>query len=145
MFIKQISVFLENRPGTLRELTEKLGGAGIDIRELSVADTQNFGIVRMILRENVLESAMELLRSEGYTARINHVLCAEIPDRAGGLARLLGVIEDADISVEYMYSFRRSAGGNVLLVLRLSDQEKGSKLLESEGVKLYSQAEADQY
>lgn len=145
MFIKQISVFLENRPGTLRELTEKLGGAGVDIRELSVADTQNFGIVRMILRENVLESAMELLRSEGYTARINHVLCAEIPDRAGGLARLLGVIEDAGISVEYMYSFRRSAGGNVLLVLRLSDQEKGSKLLESEGVKLYSQAEADQY
>lgn len=145
MFIKQISVFLENRPGTLRELTEKLGGAGIDIRELSVADTQNFGIVRMILRADVIDEAMLLLRSEGYTARINHVICAEIPDRAGGLARLLNVIEGAGISVEYMYSFRRSAGGNVLLVLRLSDQEKGCRLLESEGVKLYSQAEADQY
>ena len=145
MFIKQISVFLENRPGTLRELTEKLGSNGIDIRELSVADTQHFGIVRMIIRSNVIDEAMALLKSEGYTARINTVICTEIPDEAGGLAKLLGLIEDADLSVEYMYSFRRNAAGNVLLVLRLSEQEEGCKLLQDAGVIVHTQEEADKY
>ena len=145
MFIKQISVFLENRPGTLRELTERLGSNGIDIRELSVADTQNFGIVRMIMRSDVIESAMSLLKEEGYTARMNHVICAEIPDVPGGLGKLLGVIEDAGISVEYMYSFRRNAAGNVLLVLRLSEQEEGCKLLQDAGVIVHTQEEADKY
>ena len=145
MFIKQISVFLENRPGTLRELTALLGENGIDIRELSVADTQNFGIVRMILRSEVLEKTMALLKQSGYTARENRVICAEIPDEAGGLAKLLGVIEDAGLSVEYMYSFRRNAAGNVLMVLRLSDQEKGCQVLQDAGVIVHTQEEADKY
>lgn len=145
MFIKQISVFLENRRGTLRELTAKLGSGGIDIRELSVADTQNFGIVRMIIRSEAVERAMALLKSEGYTARMNHVICAEIPDEPGGLAKLLGVIEDAALSVEYMYSFRRSAAGNVLMVLRLSDQEAGCKILQERGIIVHTQEEADKY
>ena len=145
MFIKQISVFLENLPGTLRELTAKLGSANIDIRELSVADTQNFGIVRMILRSDAIDPAMALLKAEGYTARMNHVICAEIPDAPGGLSRLLGVIGDAGLSVEYMYSFRRNASGNVLMVLRLSDQEKGCKTLQDAGIIVHTQEEADKY
>ena len=145
MFIKQISVFLENRPGTLRELTALLGENGIDIRELSVADTQNFGIVRMILRSEVLEKTMALLKQSGYTARENRVICAEIPDEAGGLSKLLGIIEDAELSVEYMYSFRRNAAGNVLMVLRLSDQEKGCQVLQDAGIIVHTQGEADKY
>lgn len=145
MFIKQISVFLENRPGTLRELTALLGENRIDIRELSVADTQNFGIVRMIVRSNVLEKTMGLLKQAGYTARENRVICAEIPDEAGGLARLLGIIEDAGLSVEYMYSFRRNAEGMVLMVLRLSDQDEGCRILREAGVVVHSQDEADKY
>ena len=86
-----------------------------------------------------------LLKEEGYTARMNHVICAEIPDVPGGLGKLLGVIEDAGISVEYMYSFRRNAAGNVLLVLRLSEQEEGCKLLQDAGVIVHTQEEADKY
>lgn len=145
MFIKQISVFLENRPGTLRELTGLLGSNGIDIRELSVADTQNFGIVRMIIRSEKLDECMNLLKASGYTARKNHVICAEIPDEAGGLAKLLGIIEDGSLSVEYMYSYRRTKSGSVLMVLRLSDQEKGCKLLQDSGIIVHSQEETDKY
>ena len=89
MFIKQVSVFLENRVGALRELTSLLGANGMDIRELSVADTQNFGIIRMIFRSDILDKVVALLKESGYTARVNHVICAEIEDKAGGLGGLL--------------------------------------------------------
>lgn len=145
MFIKQISVFLENRPGTLREMTSTLGEAGIDIRELSVADTQNFGIVRMIMRSDVIDSTVALLKKNGYTARINHVICAEISDAPGGLTKLLGVIEDAGLSVEYMYDFRRNAQGNALMVLRLSENDRACRVLMDAGVVVYSQEEVDKY
>ena len=145
MFIKQISVFLENHLGALRELTSLLASAHIDIRELSIADTQNFGIIRMILRSEQMEEAMALLKQSGYTARINHVICAEIEDKAGGLCRLLTVLEENGQSVEYMYSFRRNSVGNVLMVMRLSDQEKGCKLLQESGFIVHTQEEADKY
>lgn len=143
MFIKQISVFLENHLGALRELTSLLASAEIDIRELSVADTQNFGIIRMILRSEVMDRAMAVLKENGYTARVNHVVCAEIDDKAGGLCHLLTELEDAKISVEYMYSFRRTSAEKVLMVLRLSDQEKGVQLLQAAGFAVHSQEETD--
>lgn len=145
MFIKQISVFLENRPGTLRELTALLGSGDIDIRELSVADTQSFGIVRLIIREADIDRTMALLKEAGYMCRINHVICAEIDDCPGGLSKLLAVIEEGKLSVEYMYSCRRTPEGRALMVLRLSEQDRGCKVLTASGVRVHSQEEVDRF
>lgn len=143
MFIKQISVFLENRPGTLREMTALLGSGNIDIHEISVADTQHFGIVRLIIKSDLVDTAMALLKGAGYTASINHVICAEIDDKPAGLANLLTIIENEKLSVEYMYSFRRTADNHALMVLRLSEKERGLAVLNAYGVRLIDQAEAD--
>ena len=144
MFIKQISVFLENVPGTLREMTELLGKGGIDLLALSIADTQNFGIVRLIVNSAEIDPALKLLRDSGYTAKVNNVICAEVPDRPLGLCELLTLIEQADLSVEYMYSFlRASTKGNAHLILRLSDGQKGAQVLELNGVKMLSQDVVD--
>ena len=143
MFIKQISVFLENRPGTLREMTALLGSGNIDIHEISVADTQHFGIVRLIVKSEVIDAAMALLKGAGYTASINSVICAEIDDRPAGLANLLTIIENEKLSVEYMYSFRRTTDNHALMVLRLSEKERGLAVLQEYGVRLITQEEAD--
>ena len=145
MFIKQISVFLENRPGTLRELTSVLGEGNVDIRELSVADTQTFGIVRMLVRADQMDDAMTLLRKNGYTARLNSVICAEIEDKPNALSRLLGIIEDEKLSVEYIYSCRRTPTGNALMVLRLSEMDRGQEVLTRNGIPMHTQEEMDRY
>lgn len=143
MFIKQVSVFLENTPGTLRELTQMLGRAGIDLMALSIADTQNFGIVRMIVSEKQVEPALTLLRGSGYTARVNDVVCAVVDDRPNGLGELLECIEQLGVSVEYLYSFLRSTGENALIILRLSEQNESVKRLAEKGVRIFTQEEID--
>ena len=143
MFIKQISVFLENIPGALRELTALLSAAGVDIREISVADTQSFGIVRMIVDSESIDGAMACLKQAGYMARVNHVICAEIDDAPGGLCALLTTIENNKLSVEYMYHCRRTPDGHALMVLRLSEQDRGCAVLQSCGVRVYNQEEVD--
>ena len=143
MFVKQISVFLENKPGALRELTAVLGSGNIDIREISVADTQSFGIVRMIMRSSDIDLAMNLLRGAGYTARVNDVICAEIVDKPNGLCNLLAIIENEKLSIEYMYSFRRNDNDKALMVLRLSEKERGVAVFNAYGVRIHTQAEID--
>ena len=143
MFIKQISIFLENNPGTLRELTELLGRGGIDLMALSVADTQNFGIVRIIIRSDRIDEALKLLRDAGYTARVNNVICAEVADRPLGLCEVLSIVDQAGLSVEYMYSFIRAAGDNAHLILRLSDNQKGLQVFQVKGVPMLDQESVD--
>ena len=144
MFIKQISVFLENNPGALRELTELLGNANVDLLALSVADTQNFGIIRIIVNGDVTDSAVKLLRDNGYMAKVNRVICAEVPDRPLGLYGLLSIIEQAGLSVEYMYSFlRASTGKEAHIILRLSDSERAMQVFQVRNVRLLSQKEVD--
>ncbi len=144
MFIKQISVFLENHPGALREMTELLGNAGIDMLALSVADTQNFGIIRIIISSEQTDPALLLLRDNGYIAKVNHVICAEVPDRPLGLCELLSLIEKAGLSVEYMYSFlRASRKGEAHMILRLNNGEKAAKLFQVNEVRTLSQEEVD--
>lgn len=144
MFIKQISVFLENHPGALREMTELLGKAGVDLLALSVADTQNFGIIRVIVDSASTDSSVKLLRDNGYVAKVNHVICAEVPDRPLGLCELLGLVEKAELSVEYMYSFlRASNNGEAHMILRLSNGEKAAQLFQMHDVKMMSQDEVD--
>ena len=144
MFIKQISVFLENHPGALREMTELLGNGGIDLLALSVADTQNFGIIRIIVDSEQTDKGLLMLRDNGYIAKVNRVICAEVPDRPLGLCELLSLIEKANLSVEYMYSFlRASQSGEAHMILRLNDVEKGAKLFQMKNVRTLSQEEVD--
>ncbi len=143
MFIKQISVFLENNPGTLRELTNLLGSGGIDLMALSIADTQNFGIVRIIVEDNQVDPALKLLRDSGYTCRVNNVICAVVEDRPLGLNDLLETINEIGVSVEYLYSFLRATGDKALIILRLSEQDEAVKKLADKGVNIVTQAEID--
>ncbi len=144
MFIRQLSVFLENNPGTLRAMTELLGRGGLDLLALSLADTQNFGIVRMIVKSSDIDRALDLLRENGYVAKINHVICACVPDRPMGLSELLAVIEEAGLSVEYMYSFLRAAKpGTAHMILRLNDGAKAERIFEVKNVSMLSQETVD--
>ena len=144
MFISQISVFLENNPGTLRAMTELIGQGGIDLLALSIADTQSFGIVRMIVHSDQIDLAMKLLKEGGYIAKINHVICASVPDRPLGLSELLAVIERAGLSVEYMYSFlRTNANGTAHMILRLNDGQKAAQVFAEKGVVMLSQTDVD--
>ena len=144
MFIKQLSVFLENNPGTLRAMTELLGRGGIDLLALSIADTQSFGIVRTIINSSQVDSAVQLLKENGYISKVNHVICAEVPDRPLGLSELLAVIEQSKLSVEYMYSFlRATAPGTAHMILRLDDGKKAEEVFDERGVKMLSQSDVD--
>ena len=144
MFVKQISVFLENNPGTLRELTELWGKGGIDLLALSIADTQSFGIVRVIVHSDQIDQAVQLLKDGGYICRVNHVICASVPDKPLGLCGLLAVIEQAGLSVEYMYSLARSvADDNAYMILRLDDGQRAAKIFAMKDVHMISQEELD--
>ena len=107
MFIKQISVFLENKRGSFRMLTELLGKNGIDLLAVSIADTKNFGIVRCVVRATECDKALELLKGADYSTRVNNVICVAVPDRPCGLAEVLALLDDNDLFIEYTYSFVR--------------------------------------
>ena len=144
MFIRQISVFLENTVGALRELTELLGKGGIDMTALSIADTQYFGIVRIIIASGDIDKAMQLLKDGGYVAKVNHVICAAVPDRPLGLCELLTILEQADLSVEYMYSSLRNTGdGTAHMILRLNDGQKAARVFAMKNIAMLSQEEVD--
>ena len=132
MRVKQISVFLENKAGRLRELTETLSAQDLNIRALSLADTTDFGILRMIV--NQPEEAFAALKDKGFAAAATEVLAVEVPDRPGGLAGVLGVLSDEGINVEYMYAFVEKKAGNAAVVLRVEELEKASTLLSGAGV-----------
>src|SRR5512136_1876896 len=100
---KQISVFLENKSGRLAEVTRVLGDAGINIRALSLADTSDFGILRLIV--NNCEKAREELKQRGFTVSKREVVAVEVPDRPGGLSQILQILDGAAINVDYMYAF----------------------------------------
>lgn len=144
MFIRQLSIFLENNPGTLRAMTELLGKGGIDLLALSIADTQSFGIVRTIMSSSQIDQAAALLRENGYIAKVNHVICAAVPDRPLGLSELLAVIEKSKLSVEYMYSFLRAATpGTAHMILRLDDGKKAEQVFELNGIVMLGQEDVD--
>ena len=139
MFVKQISVFIENTSGKLADFARLLGENGIDMMSLSVADTTNFGILRCIVAD--YEKAAELLRKNGYTVRLTDVLAVSVPDEPGGLAKVLAHLAENDIAVEYLYSFVRKAGDSALIIFRVDDGEKAAQVLGQAGVKTLTQDE----
>ena len=119
MSIHQISVFLENRSGQLAEITELLANNGIDIRAISIAETSDYGLARMIVDDS--QNAGALLET-GCILSMTPVCAVEVPDQPGGLATFLRVLADASVDVEYMYSLFTHREGRAYMVLRVSDE-----------------------
>jgi len=141
MKLRQLSLFLENRAGQLKVPVKVLGDAGIDILTMSLADTQQFGILRLVVKE--WERAKELLEAAGVVVNVTEVLAVDVPDRPGGLAGVLEAFEQAGLGIEYMYAFAasRERGRFATLVFRLEDPDRAAKLLSAAGVKLVSSDE----
>ena len=131
MRVEQIAVFLENKSGRLAEITAVLADNGINIRALSVADTADFGILRLIVDK--VEMAKKVLKESGFTVGKTNVLAVEVPDRTGGLAMVLKTIEKAGINVEYMYAFVNKSGENAVLIFRFEDMDKAIASLQAAG------------
>jgi len=142
MKVEQISVFLENKPGALAEVTRILGESGVNIRALSLADTKDFGILRLIVNDN--EKAMEILGRKGLTVRKTEVVAVEVPDRPGGLAEILKILSEASINVEYLYAFVQQSGENAIIIFRFDETDRaisvlsGKKVRILEGKKVYA-------
>lgn len=143
MNIKQISVFLENKPGALYAMTGVLAQNQVDMRALSVAETKDFGIVRMIVAD--VYKATTVLKEAGYIHSITPVLGVAIPDVPGGLNKVLQVLDEAQMNVEYMYAF---LGGkksdHAYMVFRVEDNEAATAALAARGIKTVEQDEMDQ-
>ncbi len=139
MYVKQVSVFLENKKGSLSGLADILAANGIDLIALSIADTEQYGILRCIMTD--MDRGVKALRDAGYVVRITDVLAVCVPDRPGGLSEVLKMMVENDICVEYVYSFVRSTGSHALVIFHLSDIEKGLQVLSDNNVKLLNNDE----
>ena len=132
MKINQLSVFLENKPGRLSVPCRALAEAGLSILTLSLADTHQFGILRLILRD--WARARDVLAGAGCVVNVTEVIAVEVPDKPGGLAHVLEIIEKAQINLEYMYAFTSRAGEQAVLVFRFEDPDKALEVLQAGGV-----------
>lgn len=137
MSVNQVSVFLENKPGTLSQFTSVLAKNNINIRALSLADTNDFGIVRMLV--NDVYEATNVLKEENFVAKFTPVLIYKISDETGSLDKLLKHFSESEINIEYMYAF---AGKNdAYMIFRVSDTKKAESILNSKGLKSLTQEE----
>ena len=137
MLVKQLSVFMENRPGRLYKLTHALGKEGIDFVTLSIADTKDYGIVRFIARDNV--RAFEILRNEGFTVGITELIGVEVDDKPNALAEVVALMEEADMNIEYLYSFVLTNHNTAKILMRVEDTERAVAMLQQKGIKLLSE------
>ena len=132
MKIRQISVFLENKVGRILEITEILGAHNINIRALSLADTSDFGILRMIV--NDVGKAVTVLKEKDIIVKESSVVAIEVPDKPGGLAAVLKVLGKKNINVEYMYAFFEQPQDKALLIFRFEDPDKAISILRENGI-----------
>ena len=131
MKVEQISVFLENKPGGLEHVTRVLTDSDINIRALSLADTSDFGILRLIL--NDIDTAEKALQGEGFTVRRSHVVAVEIPDRPGGMHSISKILAEQNVNVEYAYAFVERSGENAIIIFRFDDIDAGIDVLLENG------------
>ena len=132
MKIHQLSLFLENQPGQMIEPCRLLAGAGIDIRSLSLADTRQFGILRVIVSD--WKDAAELLESKGYVVNVTEVVAIEVEDRPGGLAELMGLFENSGINIEYMYAFPFGRRDRAVMIFRFDQPDAAIERLQAAGI-----------
>ena len=127
MQVEQISIFLENKPGTLQQATRVLKDANINIRTLSVAETADFGILRLIV--NDVEKANKVLKDSGFQVSKTPVVAVEVPDRPGGLHSVMEAVSKEGINVEYLYAFVEKSGENAVILFRFDNPEKANDIL----------------
>ena len=131
MRIRQISIFLENKPGQLSAICRDLADAAINIVTLSLADTADFGIARLIVDDH--EKAKAVLAERGHVVNVREVIGVCVPDRPGGMAEVMSVLDSADVNVEYSYAFAFHKGEKAVLVFRFSDNDKAEAALKKAG------------
>ena len=139
MSVKQISVFIENQPGKLAEATRFIADSGINLRALSIADTRDFGILRVICDEP--EKAGEILKNGGYVTNLKDVLAVSIKDAPGSLAAILEIIAEAGVSVEYTYAFLATRITGAFMIFRVDDNARAAAALAGAGIKTVDQSE----
>lgn len=132
MKVEQISIFLENRPGGLESVTRVLRDADINIRTLFLADTTDFGILRLIV--NDVDTAKKVLKENGFSVGRTTVVAVEVPDRPGGLHGILKVLSESGITVEYMYAFVERSGENAVMIFRFDSTDAAIDVLLKNGV-----------
>jgi hypothetical protein len=142
MKVEQISIFIENKSGRLAEVARVLGDQGVNIRALSLADTSDFGILRLLVDNT--DVALRTLKQGGFTVNKTEVLAVEVPDQPGGLCNILQILDGAQINVEYMYAFVERNAGNAVIIFRFDEIDDAISALQDKGVsiltgeKLYS-------
>ncbi len=142
MSIRQISVFVENKKGSLVAITETLASESIDLRAMSIADTQDFGILRLIVSDT--DRAVDVLRSKNCIVAVNEVVGVRLKNQPGALATAVKVLSENDINIEYMYAFNGSTPHHAYMVLRVDDNDKVAELLLNEGIKCITEEQASE-
>ena len=143
MTVKQFSVFIENRKGSLAEILHLLSRHGVELRALSIADTTDFGVLRFITSNN--DAARAALRQDDQVFSENDVIAALMTDEPGGLAGVLQFLADHDVDVEYIYAFVVKSGVSACVIIRANDNDRAQQVLEERGIRLISQAEIDSF
>lgn len=132
MIIKQLSIFLENKTGRLAEISEVLGKVGINMSAFSVADSSDFGILRLIVSEP--EKALETLKAKGFSVRLTDVLCLNVPNTPGALSKAMNILSVAKVEIEYMYAF--SLGDDAITVIKPQDIDRCIEVLQAQKLEL---------
>ncbi len=141
MKITQISIFLENRKGRLSEVIDVLGNSSINVRALTVAETENFGVLRMVVDNPT--KAIETLKDNGFVANTTDVIAVEVADEPGALASLLKVIDAGGLNVEYMYGFVERKVDRAMMIFRFDDTHKAADILAASGVKVVGESDIE--
>jgi hypothetical protein len=139
MAINQLSVFVENRPGKLVEVIEAIGAAGVDLRALSIADTADYGVLRVIVDKP--EAALKTLTDAGYVVKINPVLPVSIDDTPGSLAKTLRALTDGGVNVEYIYAFVAHKANKAYVIVRVEDNDAATAVLQKAGISIATDEE----
>ncbi len=141
MSLKQLTVFVENKQGTLVDITDTLASHGVNLRALSIADTQDFGLLRLIVNDN--QAASAALADKGYVLKITEVIGVKIGDQPGKLSKALAVLAEAGINVEYLYAFMARTEKHAYVVLRPTDNAAAETALEAAGFHLITDADVE--
>lgn len=139
MKLKQLSLFLENKPGALSRPVRLLAEARFNIITLSIADANQFGILRLIVRD--WQSASQLLEKNGFVVKVTDMVAVEVADKPGGLSKILDAVEAAKLSVEFMYAFTEKREGKAILVFRFNDPDKAIQTLKERGINVVDSVE----
>lgn len=141
MTVRQISVFLENKPGSLAAFTKILENSDIDLRALSLAEHEDFGIVRVIVDDPY--NTIQILKQEGYVCSLTKVLAVEIEDKPGALVRMLNLLGESGVNLDYSYAFLAKKANSAFMILRVADNEKAVRVLTEGGVRPIGQDEME--